>query len=198
MGNKTRPIKRYLAVMNVVLPFGGAVLSGKVLDEHDHTKWNTVNGEPYPAGTIVAAGSTFEAYLNAQRERIWLRMGAVSSPDAKLHFDLEQVFADRVMYLSRQVTLADVLRAHMLTTLEAIADDESGTIPLSEAASPDHKPNPIKASELLSAYGDAEQVAAWLKAAAQACEAPTDAPAPQVTESIENAPARGDTEVKNV
>lgn len=155
-------IKDWLALKNVVLPRdgkGGVIVKGAWQDKYDATLWHPVEHANVPADTTVRAGSHFQAHLDLHRVKVWTELGAVTSIDQTRDFDLEELFGDFVDFMGQKSTLADVLRACMIYTMEGVAEDEVGSMPFTE--------QPVRASDILGGFMEPPMVKRFIEQAKQ-------------------------------
>lgn len=156
------PTVRLLAVSNLVAPAESAdtlIVKGAYQDKQT-LAWVEADNVAVPSGTVIAASSIFEAYLDDAHLGFWVSHGHAAEATTTRHFDLEQVFARGVVFLGDKMTLADVLRLHMIYTLEEVVENKPAhTI---EGLSAQDE---IPAQTILYQFGDERQVTRWLNEA---------------------------------
>lgn len=140
---------RWLAVHNVMLPVAGRVWGRAFRFGSARFVWEASDGNEFPKESIVQSGSEFEAELRPEKERDWLRRGAIAPLQSNLHYQLEDVFGEEY---------AKALRLSNIWTLEEVLAGKVGDVLLGD------KFQKIGVATMLKqlAGGNDDRVSAWL------------------------------------
>ena len=149
--------KPYVLLKDVCPQTPKMVVEGALLNDKRDT-WVDVVNEEAPGGSFIRAGSTI--LLTEPQAKELNGFNAIVPSGSTAHFDLDTIFDFRVEYFGNTTTLAEVLRAHSITTLEMIVENSVGFRPLL-----DKKKGTIKAQEVLYLFGDKDKVAGWIEQA---------------------------------
>jgi hypothetical protein len=147
---------------NVVHLSNTKVIRGEKLDNGN---WIPIENETVPPDVILRAGSVVEK--SPAQAKIGIRNKRYAEMGTPLHTNLESVFSMPVPFMGKdnQSSLADVLRAYRINTLEQVAENAEGRVPFSDGKQKGG--TPIRVKEILLTHGskDTEQVDEWMATA---------------------------------
>lgn len=164
MATVTQPAiaKTYLAVDNKFMFRDAVLVQGAFLEG---TEWVPGRELAIPKDTLVKSGSLFRIVATKSRERAWFVAGTVANADAKLHFNLEDMF-DSLQ--------AGKLRMYAINTLEDVAQELDALVPGSEIESETRQSTVVPLRELLAEMcgNKLTQVNEWIAEAKRLCAEP--------------------------